>query len=57
MTYLLWYLIVMAAADGLYGVYLIGRHRAIQTVGDAIINLVIAAAHVAGFFWILGRVG
>lgn len=56
MTYLLWYFIVIALAEAAYMTALVGRPRKPVTSNDAIGTLIVAAAHIAGFVWILGRV-
>lgn len=56
MTYLLWYFIVVALAEAVYMIALVGRHRKPVTPADAIATLIVAAAHVLAYAWILGRV-
>ena len=54
MTYVLWYFIVVSVAEVGWMISRIGKYRPPVTGADAIGTLVIAAARVAAFVWILG---
>lgn len=54
MTYVLWYFIGASVIEVGWMIRQIGKHRPPVTGADAIGTLVIAAAHVAAFVWILG---